>query len=238
VAAIAPFRLEVPEADLDDLRERLVRTRWPEHETVADWSQGIPLAYVRELCEYWRAGYDWRLVEARLNAIGQFRTEIDGLGVHFLHARSPHPGALPLLLTHGWPGSVVEFLEVIGPLVDPPAHGGDAADAFHVVCPSLPGYGFSDKPSEPGWGVQRIAAAWAQLMATLGYERYGAQGGDWGAAITTQLAVDHSEHLLGIHLNMLIASPAELEALGELTDRERAALDDFAHYRRWDSGYS
>jgi pimeloyl-ACP methyl ester carboxylesterase len=237
-AEIVEFRLDVPEADLDDLRERLARTRFPERETVADWSQGIPLAYVKELCEYWRDGYDWRRVEARLNAIGQLRTEIDGLGIHFLHARSPHPGALPLLLTHGWPGSVVEFFKVIGPLVDPPAHGGDAADAFDVVCPSLPGYGFSDKPSEPGWGVPRIAAAWAQLMARLGYERYGAQGGDWGAAITTQLAVDHNEHLAGIHLNMLIVPPGELEALGELTDRERAAAADFAHFRRWDAGYS
>jgi pimeloyl-ACP methyl ester carboxylesterase len=235
---IVEFRLDVPDADLNDLRERLARTRWPERETVADWSQGIPLAYVQELCEYWRGGYDWRRLEARLNAIGQFRTEIDGLGIHFLHARSPHPGALPLLLTHGWPGSVVEFLKVIGPLVDPPAHGGDAADAFDVVCPSLPGYGFSDKPGETGWGVQRIAAAWAQLMARLGDERYGAQGGDWGAAITTQLATIDSEHLAGIHLNMLIASPAELEALGELTDREQAALADYAHHRRWNTGYA
>ena len=153
--AVMPFVLDVPEAQLDDLRDRLARTRWPERETVDDWSQGIPLAYVRELCSYWAGGYDWRRCERRLNDVGQWRTEIDGLGIHFLHARSPHPDALPLVITHGWPGSVVEFLDVLGPLADPPAHGGEAADAFHVVCPSLPGYGFSDKPARAGWGVGR-----------------------------------------------------------------------------------
>ena len=157
-------------------------------ETVDDWSQGIPLAYVQELCAYWADRYDWRATEARLErASPQFRTEIDGLGIHFLHVRSPHPDALPLVITHGWPGSVVEFLKVIGPLTDPVAHGGDAADAFHVVCPSLPGYGFSDKPARTGWGVERIADAWAELMARLGYERYGAQGGDWGTSVTTAI---------------------------------------------------
>jgi len=235
---IAPFHLEVSEDDLADLRERLARTRWPEPETVDDWSQGIPLAYVQELCAYWADRYDWRRAEARLNAIGQFRTEIDGLGIHFLHAPSPHPGALPLLVTHGWPGSVVEFLDVIGPLTDPPAHGGDAADAFHVVCPSLPGYGFSDRPCEPGWDVGRIAAAWATLMARLGYDRYGAQGGDWGAFVTMVLAQRDAAHLAGIHLNMPLADPAKLKELGEPTEGEQAALASFQHYQQWESGYS
>jgi pimeloyl-ACP methyl ester carboxylesterase len=236
--AIAPFHLDVAESDLDDLRARLSRTRWPDPETVDDWSQGVPLAYLQELCRHWADGYDWRRLEARLNAIGQFRTEIDGLGIHFLHARSPHAGALPLLLTHGWPGSVVEFLKVIGPLTDPPAHGGAAHDAFHVVCPSLPGYGFSDKPASPGWGVPRIAAAWAELMARLGYDRYGAQGGDWGATVTTRLAAVDAEHLAGIHVNMAIVSPDDIRASGEPTEAEQAALAAFAEHRRWGTGYS
>jgi epoxide hydrolase len=169
---LQPFQIEIPEPDLRDLRERLARTRWPESETVGDWSQGVPLVYLKELCDYWAEQYDWRATESRLNALPQFRTVIDGLGIHFLHVRSPHPEALPLVITHGWPGSIVEFLKVIGPLTDPAAHGGDPADAFHVVCPSLPGYGFSDQPNRPGWDIQQIAAAWAALMARLGYERY------------------------------------------------------------------
>jgi pimeloyl-ACP methyl ester carboxylesterase len=236
--AIAPFHLDVAESDLDDLRARLSRTRWPEPETVDDWSQGVPLAYLQGLCRHWAEGYDWRRLEARLNAIGQFRTEIDGLGIHFLHARSQHAGALPLLLTHGWPGSVAEFLKVIGPLTDPPAHGGTAQDAFHVVCPSLPGYGFSDKPAAPGWGVPRIAAAWAELMARLGYDRYGAQGGDWGAMVTTRLAAVDAEHLAGIHVNMAIVAPDDIRACGEPTEAEQAALAAFAEHRRWGTGYS
>ena len=235
---ITPFRIEVTDAELDDLRGRLASTRWPERATVDDWSQGIPLEYVKDLCRYWCDAYDWRRAEAGLNAIPQFRTEIDGLGVHFLHARSRHPSALPLLITHGWPGSVVEFLKVIGPLVDPPAHGAAAADAFHVVCPSLPGYGFSDKPIAPGWGVPRIAAAWGELMDRLGYRRYGAQGGDWGAAVTMQLAQHDGEHLAGIHLNMPLASAAELQSVGELTEREQAALASYADHRKWGTGYS
>ena len=179
---VKPFRIEVSEAELRDLRQRLKQTRWPEHETVADWSQGVPLAYVRELCGYWCERYDWRATERRLNALPQFRTVIDGLGIHFLHIRSPHAEALPLVITHGWPGSIIEFLKVIGPLTDPTAHGGKAPDAFHVVCPSLPGYGFSDKPAQPGWGVARIAAAWIVLMGRLGYQSYGAQGSDWGTS--------------------------------------------------------
>jgi len=233
-----PFRIEIADVVLGDLRDRLARTRWPEHATVDDWSQGMPLAYAQELCDYWRAGYDWRRCEAQLNAIPQFRGEIDGLRIHFLHVRSPHRGALPLILTHGWPGSVVEFMKIIGPLVDPPAHGGDPADAFDVVCPSLPGYGFSDKPTTRGWGTRRIASAWAQLMARLGYLRYGAHGGDWGSAITTLLAVYEPDHLAGIHLTMPVAPASDFQGLGELTDRERAALADYARHRRLGSGYS
>ena len=176
--AIEAFRLDIPEEELDELRDRLRRTRWPVPETVDDWSQGVPLAYVEDLCRYWAEDYDWRTIERRLNALPQFRTTIDGLGIHFLHIRSPHPDALPLVISHGWPGSVVEFLKVILPLVDLPPYGADASDAFHVVCPSLPGYGFSDKPRKPGWGVERIADAWALLMARLGYARYVSQGGD------------------------------------------------------------
>jgi epoxide hydrolase len=232
--AVEPFTLAVPEHQLDDLRDRLARTRWPERETVDDWSQGIPLAYVQDLCRYWADGYDWRRAEAALNAVGQFKTEIDGLGIHFLHARSPHEGALPLLLTHGWPGSVVEFLKVIGPLVDPP----DPADAFHVVSPSLPGYGFSDKPAAAGWGVPLIADAWAELMRRLGYGRYGAQGGDWGAIVTARLGVADPEHLAGIHLNMAVLSQAAIEAAGEPTPEERAALEVIAEFRRTGDGYS
>jgi pimeloyl-ACP methyl ester carboxylesterase len=236
--AVRPFSLAVPRQELDDLRERLARTRWPERETVGDWSQGIPLAYVQDLCGYWAERYDWRRAEAALNAVGQFKTEIDGLGIHFLHARSPHDGALPLLLTHGWPGSVVEFLKVIGPLVDPPAHGGDAADAFHVVCPSLPGYGFSDKPAAAGWGVPRIAGAWAELMRRLGYERYGAQGGDWGAIVTMQLGIVDAAHLAGIHFNMAVIGQSAIAAAGEPTAAERAALDTIAEFRATGAGYS
>jgi pimeloyl-ACP methyl ester carboxylesterase len=234
----APFTLQVPEADLEDLRARLARTRWPEAETVDDWSQGIPLSYLRELCDYWANVYDWRRAERLLNSFPQFQVEIDGLGIHFLHVRSPHEDALPLIMTHGWPGSVVEFLKVIGPLTDPTAHRGRSADAFHVVCPSLPGYGFSDKPATAGWGVPRIAAAWAELMSRLGYERYGAQGGDWGAAVAMAMGTTGSPALAGVHLNMPLADPAALASLGELTESEQAALASYAHYNQWDSGYS
>ncbi|MGN9908423.1 epoxide hydrolase family protein [Phytohabitans sp. LJ34] len=225
--------IDVPQSELDDLRDRLRRTRWPEPETVDDWSQGVPLAYLRDLCDHWATGYDWRRAESRLNAIPQLRVEIGGLGIHVLHARSPHPDALPLVLTHGWPGSVLEFLKVIGPLTDPP----DPADAFHVVCPSLPGYGFSDKPTAPGWGVQRIAAAWAELMARLGYTRYGAQGGDWGTSVTTSLAQQDAAHLAGIHLNPPIAAP-DPATFGDLTDRERESLAALENAQRWEDGYS
>ena len=232
-----PFQIEIPEADLRDLRERLARTRWPENETVGDWSQGVPLVYVKELCDYWAEQYDWRATESRLNALPQFRTEIDGLGIHFLHIPSPHPEALPLVITHGWPGSIVEFLKVIGPLTDPAAHGGDPADAFHVVCPSLPGYGFSDKPDRPGWDIQRIAAAWAALMARLGYERYGAQGSDWGTSISASLAQQDPGHVAGIHLTPPLAPP-DPATFDDLTEREREALASMERSAAWDSGYS
>ncbi|HEY9245040.1 MAG TPA: epoxide hydrolase, partial [Streptosporangiaceae bacterium] len=236
---IRPFRIDIPDAELDDLRDRLQRTRWPEPEPVSDWSQGTPLAYTRELCEYWRTGYDWRAAEARLNGFPQFRTEIDGVDIHFMHVRSPRPDALPLLVTHGWPGSVVEFGKVIGPLTDPERHGGDAADAFHLVCPSLPGYGFSGRPDQPGWGVQKIADAWHELMRRLGYRRYAAQGGDWGSTVTTALAIRHPEHLAGIHLNMVTVFPDRAARGSEdLTEREQAALASLAHYDQEDSGYS
>jgi pimeloyl-ACP methyl ester carboxylesterase len=232
-----PFRIEVSDAELQDLRERLERTRWPEAEAVEDWSQGVPLAYLQDLCAYWAAEYDWRATESRLNALPQFRTSIDGLGIHFLHVRSPHADALPLIVTHGWPGSIIEFQKVIGPLSDPTAHGGDATDAFHVVCPSLPGYGFSDKPGRPGWGVERIAAAWRVLMRRLGYERYGAQGSDWGTSVSTSLAQQDPDHVVGIHLTPPLAPP-DPATFDELTERERAALAALEHAAEWDSGYS
>jgi epoxide hydrolase len=234
---LVPFTVAVSDDELGDLVDRLHRTRWPEAELVDDWSQGVPLRYLQDLCAYWADGYDWRSREARLNAFPQFKTTIDSLGIHFLHVRSPEKGALPLVLTHGWPGSIVEFLEVIGPLTDPAAHGGDPADAFDVVCPSLPGYGFSDKPTATGWGVERIARAWAELMARLGYDRYGAQGGDWGAGVTTSIGLQDPAHLAGIHLNMVTVRPIA-EDLERLTDTEHAALDSMKHYTDWDSGYS
>jgi pimeloyl-ACP methyl ester carboxylesterase len=235
--AVVPFRIEIAESELDDLRRRLASTRWPEAETVDDWSQGLPLSYLHDVCRYWREEYDWRATEARLNALPQFRTEIDGLGIHFLHLRSPEAGAFPLVLTHGWPGSIIEFLDVIGPLSDPAAHGGDPADAFDIVCPSLPGYGFSDKPSAPGWRVPRIARAWATLMGRLGYPHYGAQGGDWGAMVTANLPTVDPGHCAAIHLNMVAAIPSA-EDLADLTDAERDVLASFAEHRRWGTGYS
>jgi epoxide hydrolase len=234
---VESFRIEVPEAELDDLRYRLRRARRPERETVDDWSQGVPLAYLEELCDYWASEYDWRATEARLNALPQFRTEIDGLGIHFVHVRSEHPDAIPLVMTHGWPGSIVEFMKVIGPLTDPPAHGGDAADAFDLVLPSLPGYGFSDKPAVPGWGVERIADAWAELMARLGYARYGAQGSDWGTSISALIGRRDREHVLGIHLMPPLAPP-DPDTFDDLTASERTALADLERASQWDSGYS
>ncbi len=237
IESIRPFQIEATDAELDDLKRRLQATRWPDPETVDDWSQGIPLAYVQEVCAYWAEKYDWRAREARLNAFPQFLTEIDGCDIHFLHVRSPQEDALPLVITHGWPGSIVEFHKVIGPLTDPAAHGGDPADAFHVVCPSLPGYGFSGRPSATGWGVERIANAWGVLMRRLGYERYVAQGGDWGAMVTTWIGVRDSDGCAGIHLNLPIAPP-DPETMSDLTPTEQASLAGMQHYQDWDSGYS
>ena len=225
---VRPFRVEVPEAALEDLASRLARTRWPDPETVPDWSQGVRVANARALVGYWERGYDWRRFEARLNAVPQFLTEIDGLDVHFLHARSPHPDALPLLLTHGWPSTVADFLELVGPLTDPVAHGGDARDAFDVVVPSLPGFAFSGKPTAPGWDVDRTARAWAELVRRLGYDRWTAHGGDWGAAVTTALGAQRPEGLLGIHLSTPYAVPHELPA--SLTADEQRAVDELARY--------
>jgi epoxide hydrolase len=233
---IKPFRISVSDADLADLQSRLARTRWPEAECVDDWSQGMPLAYARELAEYWANEYGWRAREAALNRYDQFTTEIDGLDIHFIHQRSPHDDAFPLLITHGWPGSVVEFHKVIEPLTNPTAHGGRAADAFHVVCPSLPGYGFSGKPTATGWGVEKIAGAWETLMVRLGYERYGAQGGDWGSAVTTQIG-RNGGRCVAIHTNMPLALPPAA-GVDNPTDEEQQALERLAYYREWDSGYS
>jgi pimeloyl-ACP methyl ester carboxylesterase len=219
---VRPFRIEIPQSAIDDLHDRLRRARWPEPETVSDWSQGTPLAYARELCRYWLEDYDWPAASTRLNQFPQFRTAIDGLDIHFVHVRSPRPDATPLVMTHGWPGSVVEFHKVIGPLTDPVNYGGSPQDAFHVVCPTLPGFGFSGKPARAGWNVDRIADAWDQLMARLGYPRYGAQGGDWGSRVTSALGRRHPGNLIGIHLNMVaFLRPAITD---DLTDSERAGL--------------
>ena len=233
---LRPFRIQIEDDVLEDLKRRLRATRWPDAETVDDWSQGIPLAYVQEVCEYWASDYDWRRVEKRLNALDQYLTEIDGVDVHFLHIRSRHEEAYPLVITHGWPGSIVEFLKVIEPLTDPTAHGGEARDAFHLVLPTLPGFGFSGKPTKPGWTVEKIAEAWAQLMARLGYEFYFAQGGDWGAAVTTALGFLDTEHCHGIHLNMPTVRP-DPETMDELTDFEQRALAGFQHFQDQGSGY-
>ena len=234
---IRPFRIAATDAELEDLRRRLLATRFPERECVDDWSQGIPLAYVEEVCRYWANEYDWRAREARLNRFAQYVTEIDGLDIHFIHVRSPHADAMPLVMTHGWPGSIVEFHKVIEPLSNPTAHGGEAADAFHVVCPSLPGYGFSGKPARAGWTIERMAKAWTQLMPRLGYRRYAAQGGDWGAMVTTSIGVQDPEHCLGLHLNMPIAPP-DPSTLGDLTEREQAALADYQRHAESGTGSS
>jgi epoxide hydrolase len=234
--AIEPFSIAVGDDVLDDLRARLRNTRWPEAEPVGDWSQGMPLNWIRDICRYWADDYDWRHREALLNRFPQFTTEIDGLSIHFLHVRSPHPQAMPLIITHGWPGSIVEFQKVIEPLTNPTAFGGDAADAFHLVCPSLPGFGFSAKPTTTGWGVDRIAQAWASLMDRLGYTRYGAQGGDWGSAVTTALGAQDGEHCAGIHITL--AMGARPDVIGDPTPEEVRALKGAKYYADWDSGYS
>ena len=232
-SAIRPFRVKTPEHELVELRRRLAATRWPDHETVTDQSQGIQLAKLKPLVAYWSKGYDWRKAEAKLNSLPQFMTEIDGVDIHFIHVRSKHPNALPLIITHGWPGSVFEILKVVGPLTDPTAHGGRAEDAFHLVIPSMPGYGFSGKPTSTGWGTDRIAQTWAELMKRLGYNRYVAQGGDWGSPVSNAMARLAPAGLLGIHINLPAVVPPEIAATiatggpapAGLSDKERAAFD-------------
>jgi pimeloyl-ACP methyl ester carboxylesterase len=221
--AIRPFQVNVPDEQLDDLRRRIEATRWPSSELVDDRSQGVQLATMRELARYWTTDYDFGRLEARLNALPQFTTAIDGVDIHFIHVRSPHDDALPLIMTHGWPGSIVELLETIGPLTDPTAHGGDAADAFHLVLPSLPGYGFSSEPKELGWNVGRVGMAWAELMKRLGYDRYVAQGGDVGAAVTDTMSRQAPTGLIGIHTNLLVAVLGIGDQLPAESEQERAA---------------
>ncbi len=257
-AAIHPFRIALTDELINDLHQRLRNTRWPEAEPVSDWSQGAPLAWIQDMCRYWgggsgpnvgnsggnfgghsggpSSGYDWRAREALLNRFDQFTTQIDGLDIHFVHQRSKHANALPLLITHGWPGSMVEFQKVIAPLTDPTAHRGSADDAFHVICPSLPGFGFSGKPSTTGWGVDRIATAWGALMQQLGYARYVAQGGDWGSAVTTAIGALDAAHCAAIHITLAMASVPKLA--GTPSAEEARALKGIQHYQDWDSGYS
>jgi pimeloyl-ACP methyl ester carboxylesterase len=232
---IRPFRVDIPEEELAELRRRIAAVRWPSRELVADRSQGVQLATIQELARYWATDYDWRKAEAKLNALPQFTTNIDGVDIHFIHVKSPHEHALPLIMTHGWPGSVIELLETIGPLTDPTAHGGRAEDAFHLVLPSLPGYGFSGEPAELGWNVGRVAQAWAELMHRLGYTGYVAQGGDVGAAVTDAMGRQAPEGLLGIHMNLLVtvlAGPQPAES-----EQERAAADQLATFRESGFGY-
>ena len=231
--SIRPFKAQVPQAALDDLRQRIAATRWPDKETVADQSQGVQLARLQGLVRYWGSGYDWRKAEAKLNALPQFTTNIDGVDIHFIHVRSRHENALPLIITHGWPGSVIEQLKIIGPLTDPTAHGGRAEDAFDVVIPSMPGYGFSGRPTGTGWGPDHIAQAWAELMKRLGYARYVAQGGDWGSPVSNAMARQAPAGLLGVHVNLPAAVPPEVAAVVSvggpaptgLSEKERAVFE-------------
>jgi pimeloyl-ACP methyl ester carboxylesterase len=233
---IRPFRVDMPDEAIADLRRRIAATRWSSRELVDDRSQGVQLATIQELARYWAADYDWRACEARLNALPQFKTEIDGVDIHLIHVRSQHENALPLIMTHGWPGSVIELLEAVGPLTDPTAHGGSAGDAFDLVLPSLPGYGFSGEPAEIGWNVGRIAQAWAELMRRLGYSRYVAQGGDVGASVTDQMGRQAPEGLAGIHMNLLVTTLGGAMPPAE-TEQERAALEQTKTFRASGFGY-
>jgi len=242
---IRPFHVDIPGEALEDLRRRIAATNWPEKETVTDQSQGVPLAMIQKLARYWMTDYDWRTCEANLNALPQFISEIDGLDIHFIHVRSKHEDALPLIVTHGWPGSVIEQLKIIEPLTDPTAHGGDAADAFHLVIPSMPGYGFSGKAQDTGWNTDRIARAWDTLMKRLGYTQYVSQGGDWGARVSEALAHLAPEGLLGVHMNLLLSIPPEIGralALGEpapaeLSEQEKAAYEQEQAFFTMGRGY-
>lgn len=233
-----PYRIEVPQAELDDLRRRLADTRWPSELPGVGWERGVPSGYIKELAEYWRTTYDWRAAEARLNAHPQFVTDIDNTSIHLLHVRSPEADALPLLITHGWPGSVAEFLDVIGPLSDPRSHGGDPKDAFHLVIPSVPGFGFSGPHKVPGWSTHRVAEAWAELMRRLGYDRYVAQGGDAGSVISLDLGRVDPEHVAGVHVNMLMTLPSGDPAeLADLSQSDQARLARMARFDSDLSGY-
>jgi pimeloyl-ACP methyl ester carboxylesterase len=236
-AEIKAFQVDITAEEIDDLRRRIEATRWPSKELVADRSQGVQLAALKALAEYWTREYDFGRIEQRLNALPQFTTEIDGVGIHFIHVKSGHDDALPLIMTHGWPGSVIELLETIGPLTDPTAHGGEAGDAFHLVLPSLPGYGFSGEPVEIGWYTGRVAQAWAELMHRLGYEHYVAQGGDQGAAVTDDIAHQAPEGLIGVHMNLLRGALGSVTGLPAESEQERAALDAVATFRQSGFGY-
>ncbi len=240
--SVTPFRIDIPQSQLDDLRDRLTRTRWPSEIPGVGWSRGVPKDYLKDLVTHWRDSYDWRKQEAQLNELPQFTTTVDGQSIHFVHVRSPEPNALPLVLSHGWPGSFIEFLDVIGPLTDPRVHGGDPADAFDVVVPALPGFGFSGPTSEPGWATDRMARAFAEVMRRLGYDRYGAQGGDMGAFVTADLARVDTEHVVGIHLNaatfgFIPWGEVDEATKAELTDSEQTRLARLANYLDDQSGY-
>ena len=237
MAEINEFKINFLKADIEDLKTRIQNSRWPEKETVDDWSQGVPLDYLQDICGHWSSNYDWLKTQDRLNDIPQFKTDINGLSIHFMHVRSPHKNAKPILITHGWPGSIIEFLKVIEPLTEPTKHGGTEADAFPTVFPSLPGYGFSDKPKKTGGGVHKIAEAWDQLMLRLGYETYFAQGGDWGSAVTTGIGLQNKGSCQAIHLNMPNAGATE-EAKQNPTEADKIAFKGASFYQQWDSGYS
>ncbi|MDC1368747.1 epoxide hydrolase, partial [Pseudomonadales bacterium] len=234
---IRPFTIDIPAQQIADLKTRLALTRWPDKETPDDWSQGIPLAYMQEIQDYWLHHYDWPARQAKLNMSPGFLTELDGLDIHFLHIRSPHANARPLLLTHGWPGSIVEFQKVIAPLTDPTQHGGSADEAFHLVCPTLPGFGFSGKPTTPGWDIAKIATAWNTLMVRLGYDHYLAQGGDWGAIVTSMIGAQNLGNCQGIHITMPIVPP-DPETMNDLSELEKSTLAGLKFYQDHDSGYS
>ncbi|TDG14172.1 epoxide hydrolase [Seongchinamella unica] len=234
---VRPFTIAIEDSTLEELRRRLLATRWPDAETCADWSQGMPLAYSQELATYWANDYDWRRCENTLNSWPNYLTEIDGLDIHFIHRASSHPHAMPLIISHGWPGSVIEFTKIIDALAQPELHGGDPADAFHVVAPSLPGFGFSGKPTETGTGVEKIGQMWGELMARLGYDRYVAQGGDWGSIITQSMGQTQTRHCAGIHVTMPIVAP-DPETMDDLSPLEQSALEGMTYYQQHDSGYS
>lgn len=237
MSEINPYMIQISNDDLEDLKRRLLSTRWPEKETVEDWSQGIPLSYIKEISDYWLNEYDWRSREEYYNSFPQFITNIEGLDIHFIHIKSPHEEAKPLIISHGWPGSIVEFHKVIKPLIDPVSFGGKAEDAFHLVCPTLPGYGFSGKPSKTGTGVERIAELWDILMNKIGYNKYFAQGGDWGSAITIAIGKQNKGSCQGIHVNMPFAPPTK-EALENPSKRDKIAFEGLGYYQEWGSGYS